>query len=116
MTAVIRPRAWEIDPVTQSVTPQEYERIKPIISEIVGVDAKALRLDNSDNVVWVSEVPTNSRYAYYFERMGGMFSNRRYNKGLIISLGPTAWDEDAIEYYLRIFDKRQDCNIPYHFK
>ena len=45
-----KPRAWEIDPVTQRVTPQDYEDIKLMIHEIVGPDAKALDLDNHDNV------------------------------------------------------------------
>jgi hypothetical protein len=108
-----KPRAWEIDPVTQRVTLQDYEDIKLMIHEIVGPDAKALDLDNHDNVLRASDVPTNSRFAYYFERMGPPYCERRYSKGLIISLGQPPWDEETIHYYLRIFDKRQDANIPY---
>jgi hypothetical protein len=107
-----KPKAWEIDPVTQRVTPQDYEDIKPMIHEIVGPDARAFNLDNHDNVLWASDVPTNSRFAYYFERMGPPYCERRFSKGLIISLGQPPWDEGTIHYFLRIFDKRQDANIP----
>ena len=108
-----RAKVWEINPETRSITPREPEHIPDLISEVVGPDAKFLELDNNDNVIWVSNTPTNPRFAFYFEMMGPPYCERRYNQGLIISLGSPPWDSGSIHYYLRIFDKRQDVNIPY---
>jgi hypothetical protein len=110
------PKAWLIDPLAQTVSPQEYDHIKPLIHEIVGPDAQALKLDNHDNVLWCSDIPTNSRFAYHLEMMGPPYCERRYNKGLIISLGSPAWDEETIRCYLRMSDNRQLFDISYEIK
>jgi hypothetical protein len=99
-------KVWLIDPVTQSITPKQGTHIESMISEIVGEDAECFKLDNHDNVVWVSDTDTNSRYAFYFEGMDYPFSVRRYSKALIISLGFNYWDIETINDWLRWYDKR----------
>ena len=108
-----RARVWEIDPVARSITPREPEHIPDLVSEVVGPGAEWLKLDNNDNGMWVGNTPTNPRYAYYLERMGPPYCERRYSKALIISVGEPPFDAESIRYFLRIYDKRQDVNIPY---
>lgn len=100
-------KAWIIDPETQSITEKQEPNMKLLIPEIVGDDAECFKLDNHDNVLWCSDTDTYERYAYYFE-MPYPFNVRRYSKGLIISLGPTYWDEDTIKDLLRWYDPLQD--------
>jgi len=65
-----RTRVWLIDPEAQKVSECEDTRhIESLISEVVGDAAECYKLDNDDNLLWVSNTDTNSRYAYYFERM-----------------------------------------------
>jgi hypothetical protein len=103
-----RAKAWIIDPVNQSITLKEGPNFKSLIPEIVGDDAESLKLDNHDNVVWVSDTDTNERYAYWFEGMGDPWNVFRFSKGLIVSLGPLYWDVDAICAYLRWYDSSTD--------
>jgi hypothetical protein len=71
------------------------------VSEIVGYDAECYKLDNNDNVVWMSDTDTNLRSAYYLEGLPYPFNVKRYSKALLVSLGPNYWDMDAILDYLR---------------
>jgi hypothetical protein len=98
-------KAWVIDPIERSITPRHEKHIESLVSEIVDEDAEYFDLDL--NVIWwCSNTDTNDRYAYYFERIGDPFSVRRYSKGLIISVGPKYWDEDAIKNGLRWYDRQ----------
>jgi hypothetical protein len=99
-------KVWLIDPVKRSVAEIENHHIPSLVSETVGDDAECYKLDNHDNVVWLSDTDTNKRYAYYFEGMDFPFDVRRYSKAIVISLGPNFWDIDTIESYLRFFDKQ----------
>ena len=109
------PKAWLIDPVTQKVSLQEYEQVKPMIPQLVGPDAEAYKLDFYDNILWASDIPTNGRFAFFCERMFGPFSERRYNRGLIICLGATVppWDPETLKHYIRVYDRQADKNISY---
>jgi hypothetical protein len=99
------PRAWLIDPENQTVTPQEYTA--KLVSETLGPEAEGFNLDNNNNILWCLQAPTNQRHAYYFARMVEPFSVRRYNRGLIISLGPDGqWDKNVIADWLRWYDKQ----------
>lgn len=111
---ISKPRAWLIDPVAHKVTLRDYEYTKLSIRDIVGLDAECFNLDNNhDNICWVSNIPTNGRYCWFFEMMGGApYCERRYNQGLIFALGPH-WDSGTISFYLRFYDRRKDEIIPY---
>jgi hypothetical protein len=111
------PRAWIIDPEHQSVTLLEKPNVPELIDSIVGEQAEMLTLDH-DNVVYVSDVDGGGQYAFYFERMFGPFSQRRYSKGLLLSFGEpqTQWGEDTISYYLRFLSRKnpyQPLDIKY---
>jgi hypothetical protein len=112
-------KIWEIDPTNLSITPRHPERVEPLITEVVGVNAYALKLDIFDNLAWVTDADTNPRFGFYFERMGGDYSTRRYSKGLIISLSANSskhWGEETIRDYLRFVDRRNDWPVlPMHF-
>jgi hypothetical protein len=99
-------RVWVIDPVQQRVSEIDSAHIESLISEIVGDDAESFKLDNHDNVVWMSDTDTNSRYAYYWEGMLYPFDVKRYSKALVVSLGPDYWDTDTILDYLRFYDRK----------
>src|ERR1700751_5476911 len=102
----LRAKAWIINPEKQSITEVQEPNMKSLVPEIVGDDAEPLGLDNHDNVLWCSDTDTNERYAYYFEGMPEAFGIKRYSRGLVVSLGPAYWDEDAIKNGLRWYDKR----------
>jgi hypothetical protein len=55
-----------IDPTRQQVHEIDSHHIESLISGRVGEDAECLRLD-SENVICVSDIDTNDRYAYYLE-------------------------------------------------
>jgi hypothetical protein len=101
-------KAWIIDPETKSITEIQEPNMKLLVPEIVGDDAESFNLDNNDNVVWLSDTDTNERYAFYFE-MPYPFDVRRYSKGLVVSLGPAYWSEEAIQNWLVWYDKENVC-------
>jgi hypothetical protein len=99
-------KVWLLDPVKRSVVEIDNHHISSLISENVGEDADCFKLDNHDNVVWLSDTDTNSRYAYFFEGMDPPLDVKRYSKALVISLGPQYWDTATILDWLRWYDKR----------
>jgi hypothetical protein len=54
----------------------------------------------------MSDTDTNSRYAYYFERLPYPFDIKRYSKAAVVSLRPVYWDIDTISDYLRWYDRK----------
>jgi hypothetical protein len=94
-------KAWLINPVTKTVGEIDSPHVPSLISEAVGKDAEAFKLDNNNNVLWLSEIETNSRYAFYFEGMPYPFDVKRYSYGLVQSLGPNYWDLATIMDWLR---------------
>ena len=73
------PKVWLIDPVKQSVTQIDTPDIPSLIAETVGEGGDCYKLDNSGNVVWMSDADSNSRYAYFWEGMPYPFDVRRYS-------------------------------------
>ena len=94
-------KAWIIDPTKQSISEVSNPDMHSLVVESVGEDADCYKLDNNSNVVWMSDVDTNSRYAYYWEGMDYPFSVKHYSKALVVSLGPNYWDVETIADYLR---------------
>lgn len=76
-----------------------------LISDVVGEHAECYPLDNHDNVLWYSNVPTNPRFAYYFEGMI-VLEVPRFSKALVVSLGPVYWDENTLRDWLQFYDKK----------
>ena|ERR1700693_6451933 len=99
-------KVWLIDPVKQSVSQIDNFHIPSLVSEIVGDDAECYKFDNNDNVVWMTDTNSNSRYAYYWEGMPYPFDVKRYSKALVVSLGPNYWDTDAILVFVRFYDRK----------
>jgi hypothetical protein len=99
-------RAWVIDPLLQSITEMKHPYMPALIEPIVGLDAECYKLDGKQNVVWMSDIDTNKRWAYYWEGMDYPFNIKRYSKALVVSLGPQYWDIDTIADYLRWHDKK----------
>ena len=60
----LRAKAWIINPEDQSITEVEEPNMKSLVPEIVGDDAEPFKLDNHNNVVWLSDTDTNDRYAF----------------------------------------------------
>ena len=58
-----------------------------------------------ENVCWMTDTDSHSRYAYFWEGMCYPFDVKRYSKALVVSLGPNFWDIETINSYLRFFDK-----------
>jgi hypothetical protein len=98
-------KVWLIDPVKQSIAEIDNPHIPSLVSETVGDDAECFKLDNNDNVVWMSDTDTNKRFAYYWDGMPYPFDVKRYSNALVVSLGPKYWDTDAISDWLCWYDK-----------
>lgn len=98
-------KVWLIDPVKRSVSEMDNQNIPSLVSETVGEDADCFTLDTHNNVLWMSDTDTNSRYAYFFEGMDYPFDVKRYSKALVVSLGPNYWDLATIMDWLRWYDK-----------
>jgi hypothetical protein len=98
-------RAWLINPVNQSATEVDSLNLASLIDETVGNDAEAYKLDNSENVCWMSNTDTNSRYAYFWEGMCSPFDYKRYSMAIVESMGPDYWSLETISDYLRFYDK-----------
>jgi hypothetical protein len=99
-------RAWLINPINQTITEIDSPHLPSLISETVGQDAEAYKLDNNNNVCWMSETDTSSRYAYFWEGMDYPFSEKRYSKAVVESMGSNYWSTETILDYLRFFDKK----------
>jgi hypothetical protein len=99
-------RAWLIDPVSQSITEIDTPHLPSLIDEYVGADAEPYKLDTENNVVWMSDTDSNSRYAYFWEGMVYPFDVKRYGKAIVESMGPDYWSVETIEGYLRFFDRQ----------
>jgi hypothetical protein len=99
-------KVWLIHPVKQSVSEIDNPHIPSLVSETVGDDAECFKLDNNDNVIWLSDTDTRKRYAYYFEGIPYPFSLKRYSNALVVSLGPKYWSIEAIEEWLVWFDRK----------
>lgn len=99
------PKAWLINPVTESVTEIDNPHMPSLIGEI-GDDAEVYKLDNNNNVVWMTDTDSNLRYAYFWEGMCYPFSEKRYSKAIVESMGPNYWDIETIKDYLRFYDRK----------
>jgi hypothetical protein len=99
-------KVWVIDPVKQSITEIDNPHLPSLVSETVGDDAECFKLDNNDNVIWLSDTDTNKRYAYYLEGMPYPFSVRRYSNALVVSLGPKYWDVETISGWIVWYDRK----------
>jgi hypothetical protein len=93
--------AWLINPVNQSATEIDSLNLASLIDQTVGNDAEAYMLDNNNNVVWMSDTDTNSRYAYFWEGMCSPFDYKRYSMAIVESMGPNYWSLDTISDYWR---------------
>jgi hypothetical protein len=100
------PRAFIVDPIAQSITEAEYPkgRLEQLIEEVVGESAESFSLDQNC-ILWASDVNTNERFAFYFERMLYPFNVRRYSKALIVSMGPDFWSVETVREWLRFVTK-----------
>ena len=101
-------KAWIIDPQKQKVIERPVEpreKWESLIDEVVGDFAECYKLDNFGNALWCTDEDTNERYAWYFEGMLGL-KQRRYSKGLVVSLGPVYWDQATIEDWLCWHDEQ----------
>ena len=106
-----RAKVWLIDPIFQSISEVHTRHLESFIAENVGADAECYKLDNNDNVVWMSDIDTNARYAYFWE-MPSPFDFKRYSRALVVSLYPndaaeSNWDLATIRDYLRWYDKKR---------
>jgi hypothetical protein len=98
-------KVWTINPVCQLVTEISNPNLPSLVDETCGDDAECYRLDGTQNVVWMSDTDTNSRYVYYWQ-MPYPFAVRRYSKALVVILGPDYWSVETISEWLEWYDKR----------
>src|ERR1700732_2949677 len=98
-------KVWLIDPVKQKISEIDSLNIPSLVGETLGDDVECFKLDNNNNVVWMTDTDSNPRYAYFWDAMPYPFDVKRYSKALVVSLGPNYWSTETIESYLRFFDR-----------
>jgi hypothetical protein len=108
-------KVFLIDPVQQSISEIASPYLPSLVSELVGDSAECYKLDNNDNVVWLSDTDTNERYGFYFEGMPDPFSVLRFSKGLVVSLpslqvNAAGWDRETILDWIIWYDKQDPWN------
>ena len=103
-------KVFRIDPVNQSIAEIAHAHISSLVSTIVGDDADCYKLDNHDNVVWMSDTDTNKRFAYSWDGMPYPFDVKRFSKALVVSLGPDYWSVETINDWILWYDRDDPWN------